>query len=104
MTPRPPAEYRKELGPLLSAPPRRDPFRLVQFWALVAAFLGLQGWVMHAPSWWLAAPAAPLLALILVALFMLLHELMHYAIVVSRPLAWLHAFIAGFYAGLTPDS
>ncbi len=104
MTPRPPQDYRKEIGPLLSSPPRRDPLRLVQFWALVAAFVGLQVWVVRAPSWLLAAPASVVLALILVALFMLLHELMHYAIVGSRPLAWAHALIAGFYAGLTPDS
>lgn len=104
MSPRPPAEYRREIGALLTSSVKRDPFRLVQFWALVAAFVGLQVWVVRAPSWPLAALASPLLALILVALFMLLHELMHYAIVASRPLAWLHGFIAGFYAGLTPDS
>ena len=84
MTPRGPQASRKELGDLLAEAPRRDPLRLVQVWGLVAAFAGLQWWVVHAPAWWLAAPAAPLLALILVALFMLLHELMHYAIVGTR--------------------
>lgn len=102
--PKTPQAYRKELAPLLSEQPRRDPFRLVQFWALVAAFVGLQFWVVNAPSWPLAALASPFLALILVALFMLLHELMHYAIIGSRPLTWIHGFIAGFYSGLTPDS
>lgn len=104
VTPRTAQSYRRELSALLPEEPGRDPFRLVQFWALVAAFVSLQGWVMHAPTWWLAALASPVLALILIALFMLLHELMHYAIIGSRPLAWLHGFIAGFYSGVTPDS
>ncbi|MBK7860696.1 MAG: fatty acid desaturase [Archangiaceae bacterium] len=104
MKPHAPQHYRRALGALLPEAPRRDPWRLLQFWALVAAFVALQLWVYSAPSWPLAALASPVLALILVALFMLLHELMHYAIVGSRPLAWVHGFIAGFYAGLTPDS
>ncbi len=101
--PRSAGVYRQELSRQLPAP-RRDPARLLQFWGLVLAFVGLQVWVVRAPSWPLAALASVPLALILVALFCLLHELMHYAIVASRPLAWLHAFIAGFYSGLTPDS
>jgi fatty acid desaturase len=104
VTPRTAQNYRKEISELLSEAPRRDPLRLVQFWALVGTFVALQVWVMRAPSWPLAALASPLLALILVALFMLLHELMHYAIVGSRAVSWAHGFIAGFYAGLTPDS
>jgi fatty acid desaturase len=104
VTPRTAQAYRKEIGELLGEVPRRDPWRLLQFWALVALFVGLEVWVMRAPSWALAALASPLLALVLVALFMLLHELMHYAIVGSRWLSWVHGFIAGFYTGLTPDS
>lgn len=103
MEPRTANAYRLELGKRVEVP-RRDPFRLVQFWVLVAAFVGLQFWVVNAPSWALAALASVPLGLILVALFMLLHELMHYAVVGNRTVAWLHAWVAGFYAGLTPDS
>jgi fatty acid desaturase len=101
--PRPASAYRQEIGALVAVP-RRDPLRLLQFWGLAGAFVGLQLWVVRAPSWWLAAPASVLLGLILVAMFCLLHELMHYAIIGSRPLTWLHGWIAGFYSGLTPDS
>jgi fatty acid desaturase len=52
----------------------------------------------------MAAPASIPLALILVALFNLLHELMHYSIVKNRTVTWIHGFIAGFFTGLTPDS
>jgi fatty acid desaturase len=103
VTPLPASAYRLELGKRVEVP-RRDPLRLVQFWALVGCFVGLQVWVVRAPAWWLAAPASVVLGLILVAMFCLLHELMHYAIVGSRPLAWLHGWVAGFYSGLTPDS
>jgi fatty acid desaturase len=84
--------------------PGRDPFRLVQLWALVAAFVALEYWVIHAPTWWMAAPASLPLALILVALFCLLHELMHYSIVKNRTVTWFHGFVCGFFTGLTPDS
>ncbi len=82
----------------------RDPWRLAQFWALVAAFVGLEWVVVTRPEWWLWPIASVFLGLILVSLFALLHELMHYAIVRNRGLAWLHGWIAGFYSGLTPDS
>ncbi len=97
------AFYRLELSKHVEVP-RRDPVRLLQFWALVLAFVGLEIWVVRAPTWWMAAPASLVLGCILVALFCLLHELMHYSIVGSRWLSWVHAFIAGFYSGLTPDS
>src|SRR5678815_5298962 len=71
MSPRGPQAYRKELTEMLGGEvPRRDPLRLLQFWALVGSFIALQWWVLHAPSWPLAALASPFLALILVALFM----------------------------------
>lgn len=101
--PRSGAFYRQALAKHLT-PPGRDPFRLAQFWLLVAAFVALEWWVVNAPAWWLAAPASLPLALILVAFFNLLHELMHYAIVKNRTVSWLHGFIAGFFTGLTPDS
>lgn len=97
------AFYRLALSKHLVVP-GRDPFRLVQFWLLVASFVGLEWWVITAPTWWMAAPACIPLALILVALFNLLHELMHYAIVKNRTVTWIHGFIAGFFTGLTPDS
>jgi fatty acid desaturase len=103
MNARPASAYRQEISAHLEVP-RRDPSRLVQFWLLVAAFVALEVWVVRAPAWWLALPASVALGLILVAFFCLLHELMHYAIVGNRTLAWWHGFIAGFYSGLTPDS
>jgi fatty acid desaturase len=97
------AYYRLTLSKHLQVP-GRDPFRLVQFWLFVASFIALEWWVITAPTWWMAAWAALPLALILVALFNLLHELMHYSIVKNRTVTWFHGFIAGFFTGLTPDS
>jgi fatty acid desaturase len=97
------AFYRLALSKHLQVP-GRDPFRLVQFWLFVASFIALEYWVITAPTWWLAAPASLPLALILVALFNTLHELMHYSIVKNRTVTWLHGFVAGFFTGLTPDS
>jgi fatty acid desaturase len=103
VAPRTANAYRQEILKQVQVP-RRDPWRLVQFWALVAAFVALEVWVVRAPAWPLALLASVPLGLILVALFCLLHELMHYAIIKNRALTWFHGWIAGFYSGLTPDS
>ena len=100
--PRPLIYYRKTLLEHI-AMPKSDPWRLGQFWGLVAAFVALQ-WLLVTGPWFLAPLISVPLGLILVALFALLHEFMHYAITDSSVSAWLHAWLAGFYSGLTPDS
>jgi fatty acid desaturase len=101
--PQPAAFYRRAILEEAQSLPR-DPWRLAQFWALVVAFVGLEFLVVTRPEPWVAPLASPFLGLILVSLFCLLHELMHYAVVRNRTVSWIHAWIAGFYSGLTPDS